>query len=136
MNRPQVRVRVVCVVLGLAACTSVGVVGHPTEYVSTRAPSRVWVTQSDKTVVELFKPLIKGDNSDTLAGFTKSGDYVAMPMANVQIMKAPMASPARTVLLAGSVAIVGTALIVGDIQSSAPVPLCYTPAGPPPVPCR
>lgn len=136
MNRPQISIGAACATLGLAACTSVGVVDHPTEYVSTRAPSHVWVTQSNKAVVELFKPLIRGDNSDTLAGFTKSGDYVAMPIASVQLMRTPMPSHTRTALLAGSLAIVGTALIVSDIQSAAPVALCYTPAGPPPVPCR
>ena len=138
MNRPQLyRIAAAFVVVGLAACTAVGNVGYPAEYISTKQPGHVWITQSDKTVTELYNPQIKGDSGDTLVGFSRTGEYLEMPVANVQLMKTAMASPMRTALLAGTVA-VGTALIVSRIQGTAPTNLCFPPGGANmgvPVPC-
>ena len=124
-------------VVSVAACTSVGTVGYPAEYIATKAPGHVWITNTDKTVMELYNPQIKGDSGDTLVGFSKTGEYTEMPVANVQLMRTKMASPMRTALLAGSVAL-GTALIISKVQGTAPTNLCFPPGGGNmglPVPC-
>ena len=97
----------------LAACTSVGVVGYPGEYIATKSPSHVWVTQAGQTgLKDLYNPQLHGD---TLVGFDKGGAYFEMPIGDVQLMKAPVAAPAKTALFAATVA-VGTALIITHVQ--------------------
>jgi hypothetical protein len=77
----------------------------------------VWISQADKSVTELYGPQLHGD---TLVGFVKgTGQYIEVPVADIQLMKAPMFSPLKTALFAGTVAI-GTALIVTSVQGSAP----------------
>ena len=99
----------------LAACTSVGVVGYPGEYIATKSPSHVWVTQAGQTgLKDLYNPQLHGD---TLAGFEKTGSYIEMKIEDVQLMRAPMAAPAKTALLAASLA-VGTALVITHVQGS------------------
>ena len=100
------------VVLGLA-CTSVGMVGYPGEFIATKAPGHVWVTQTGNSqTMDLYNPTLHGD---TLAAFDRTGGFVEIPIASVQLMKAPMSSPGRTALLAATTAI-GTALIISHIQ--------------------
>ncbi len=75
----------------------------PAQYVSTKAPGLVWVTKTDNTVLALGSPHVVGD---TLTGFVKGGEYLEMPLSNVQSMRASVAAPHRTALLVGSVAVV------------------------------
>jgi hypothetical protein len=103
--------------LGFTACKSVNVIGYPVEFIDIHAPEHVWVTQPDKSVTELYAPQLKGD---TLVGFVKgTGAYVEIPVANIQIMKAPQVSAMKTALFAGTVAI-GGALLLAQVTGSAP----------------
>lgn len=101
------------IVLGLAACQTTGVVGYPAEFIATKGPTHVWVTQPDDRVVELSNPQVHGD---TLAGFA-DGNYVEMPLSSVKLMKGQFPAPARTALLAG-VAAIGTAAIVAAMMGN------------------
>ena len=109
------RLSVVMVAGGLAACTTVGAVGYPGEFVATHSPAHVWVTQAGKDgMMDLYNPTLHGD---TLAGFDKNGGFYELPIGDVQLMRAPMAAPAKTALLAASIAI-GSALIITNVQGS------------------
>jgi len=109
------RLSVVMAAGGLAACTTVSAVGYPAEYVATRSPAHVWVTQAGKQgMMDLYNPQLHGD---TLAGFDKNGGFYEMPVGDVQLMRAPMAAPGKTALLAASIAI-GSALIITQVQGS------------------
>jgi hypothetical protein len=61
MSRPQISIGAACVVLGLAACTSVGVVGHPNEHAFARAP--------DETIAKTRRvsPILVALGIETLA---------------------------------------------------------------------
>ena len=126
---------VVLLVAGVAACTTVGLVGYPGEYVATRAPSHVWVTQTGKTAMfDIYNPQMHGD---TLAGFDKEGGFMEMNIQDVQLMRAPMASPGRTALLAATLA-VGTALVITHIQGNVPNCIGFQPGAANngvPIPC-
>ena len=114
MHSPLVgRVGAAALLISLAACTSVGLVGYPAEFIATRAPAHVWVTQAGSSaMIDMYNPQLHGD---TLAGFDKTGGYVEMPIESVQLMRAPMAAPGKTALLAATAAI-GTALVITHIQ--------------------
>jgi hypothetical protein len=104
----------------LAACQTRGVVGYPAEFISTRGPTHVWVTQPDNSVVELSNPQIHGD---TLVGFSE-GTYIEMPLSDVKLMKASFPAPARTAIVAGASAI-GLALAVAALMGNASTTTCY-----------
>jgi len=127
MKRSRLHLMVVGAGLAsVAACTSVGVVGYPGEYVATRTPAHVWVTRAGASnMLDLYNPQLHGD---TLAGFDKSGGYLEMPIGDVQLMRAPMAAPGRTALLAATAA-VGTALVITHIQGNSQNCLSYPPGG-------
>lgn len=114
MHKPSMsRLGVGLLVVGLAACTTVGVVGYPAEYIATKAPGHVWVTRAGSNEqLDLYNPQLHGD---TLAAFDRTGGFLEMPVADVQLMRAPMASPGKTALLAATAAI-GTALVISHIQ--------------------
>ncbi len=88
----------------VTACRTVVPVPSPAQYVSTKAPGLVWVTKTDNTVLALGSPHVVGD---TLTGFVKGGEYLEMPLSNVQSMRASVAAPHRTALLVGTVTLVG-----------------------------
>jgi len=129
------RVSAAVLLVSLAACTSVGVVGYPGEFIATHAPSHVWVTSAKNTALfDIYNPQLHGD---TLAGFDKAGGFMEMKIEDVQLMRAPMASPGRTALLAGTLAI-GTALIITHIQGGVDNCVRFNPGGGNnglPVPC-
>jgi hypothetical protein len=59
-------------------------------------------------------------NGDTLVGFVKNtGLYVEIPVSQIQLMRAPLFSPMKTALFAGTVAI-GGALLLAQLTGSAP----------------
>lgn len=106
--------------LSLAACTTVGVVGYPAEYLAINSPNHVWVTEPDNSVVDLHNPQVHGD---TLAGFSNGG-YVEMPITSVRLMKAEFSSPTRTAILAGTSAIVA-AIAVSSLMGGGSGSTCY-----------
>jgi hypothetical protein len=125
-SRLPYRTGATLLVVMLAACKSVGVVGYPAEYIDTHGPTHVWVTGTDNSVQDLYNPQIHGD---TLVGFQKgNGGYVEMALSDVKLMKAEFAAPMRTALLAATVA-VGTALVISRIQGTSPTNLCFPPGG-------
>jgi hypothetical protein len=124
--RPQFGVGLLLVALG--ACKTTNTVGYPAEYVSMKGPGHVWVTESDKSVIELYNPQIKGENGDTLVGFLgKSGTYFEMPLSDVKLMRAPEISMGRTMLFAGTIAI-GSALLLTQVTgTNGPANVCFLP---------
>jgi len=127
-----------CIAAGLgllaivAACTSTATVGYPAEYVSMRSPGHVWVTTTDKNVVELYNPQIKGDSGDTLVGFAgKTGAYLEIPVSSVQMMKAKEANTGKTMLVVGAAAI-GSALLLTTVMGNGGTGganVCFPPGG-------
>jgi len=121
--------------VAVAACTSVGVVGYPAEYIATKAPGHVWITRAGNTdQLDVYNPQLHGD---TLAGFDRNGGFFEMSIGDVQLMRAPLSSPGKTALLAATAAI-GTALIITHIQGGTDNCIRFNPGGGNnglPVPC-
>lgn len=127
MYTAQVRtVGAALLVVGLAACTSVGMVSYPAEYISMRSPGDIWITRGDDpSFVEIRGPTLHGD---TLAGFDRNGAYLEMPITDVKLMKARAVSPTKTAILVAGAA-VGSAIIISQVQGSAKNCVYFVPAG-------
>lgn len=119
------------VLLGIVSCKTVGVVGYPAEFVATRGPSHVWITQNNNDQVELWNPTVHGD---TLAGFDR-GAYTEVPLGDIKLMRAPFPAPARTALLAGGLAI-ASAVTVAALMGSGQGGTCITPVTDYVTPCQ
>jgi len=102
------------------ACTSVVAVS-PATFVTSKAPGLVWVTKTDNSVLAVGSPHLV---ADTLTGFV-NGEYLEMPLASVQSMRARQPAPGHTVLLVGGITLAGAgavALTVKALQgASAPL---------------
>jgi hypothetical protein len=101
------------------ACKTVVPVPSPAQYISTKSPGLVWVTKTDNTVLRLGSPHLVGD---TLTGFVPAGDYVEIPLSSVQSMRASAASPHRTALLVGGIALTGAVIAAVAIHASSTAP--------------
>ncbi|HUL49598.1 MAG TPA: hypothetical protein VLT79_06235 [Gemmatimonadales bacterium] len=117
--------------LGFAGCRTTRVVGYPAEYVATRGPSHVWVTEANNNTVELWNPTVHGD---TLAGFDR-GSFDEIPLDSIKLMKASEVNAGRTALLAGGTAI-GAAAIVATLMGSGNGSTCITPGTDFVTPCQ
>ncbi|HUK21855.1 MAG TPA: hypothetical protein VLV45_09925 [Gemmatimonadales bacterium] len=106
----------------VGACKTVEPIGYPAEFVATRGPSHVWVTNTNGNETELWNPTVHGD---TLAGFNR-GAFTEIPLGDIKLMRAPIAAPARTALLAGGLAI-GSAATVALLMGSGTGSTCITP---------
>ncbi len=93
------------------ACTSVGTVRRPAQFIASKAPQIVWVTTADNSQVALLSPRVR---ADTLGGLAEGVHYVEIPLSNVQSMRARQAAPRRTLLLMG-----GLTLALGTLVASA-----------------
>jgi hypothetical protein len=111
--------------LSLAACTSVGMVSYPAEYISMKSPGEIWITQGDDpTFVELRGATLHGD---TLAGFDKNGAYTELPIGAVKLMKARAVSPTKTAVVFGVAAVATAVTLTQVIGNNGPASICYTP---------
>jgi hypothetical protein len=114
-------------VVALAACTTTTTIGYPAEYVSMKGPGHVSVTESDKSVVEIFNPQIRGD---TLVGFLgKTGSYVELPLSDVTLMRAHEVSLGRTMILAGVTTIGAAVLLTQVTGTNGGANVCFPPGG-------
>jgi len=100
--------RLISVVLlaALAACTTVGPITAPREYISTKQPRSVWLTQKNRSVVKVDGPRMIGD---TVVGSVQ-GEYTEIPLSNVTRVSALEHSTGKTVaaVAIGSAAVVGS----------------------------
>jgi hypothetical protein len=110
-------VGVCCGLAAVSACTTVRHV-EPAALLTDAGPARVWVTQTDNTVVPVFDPLIR---RDTLRG-KLNGARVKIPMTHIRSIQAKMPDHARTAILALvlGVAAVSTLYVVGVSQAGGP----------------
>jgi hypothetical protein len=81
--------------LGVAACTSIRSV-PPKDYLENNAPSVVWVSYADNTLVPVAEPEIK---RDTLRGLLQ-GVRVKIPLADVRSVQARVPNHMKTAILA------------------------------------
>jgi len=80
----------------LVACTHLAPVRHPGQYVTAKAPPRVWVVQAKSdTVREMTTPRVAGD---TLSGII-AGVEQRIPLADVKEVQAVQGAPRRTAAL-------------------------------------
>ena len=51
-------------VLDLAACYVTAGVGYPAEFIDSRRPSRIWVTETNDSLLSMDNPHMQGDTLD------------------------------------------------------------------------
>jgi hypothetical protein len=95
------------------ACTTMK---SPTlDQLRTLGPDRVWVTQSDESVVLLYEPRVV---RDTLVGYIGMR-RAKLPGAGIQRLRVRASAPTRTILLAGGL-IVGFGGVLFAVSGSGP----------------
>ena len=93
--RPLIGCALFLSALAGAACTTMK---SPTlDQLRTLGPDRVWVTQSDQSVVLLYEPRVV---RDTLVGYVGM-QRAKVPGSGIQRLRVRVSAPARTMLLAG-----------------------------------
>jgi hypothetical protein len=101
--RPIVGCTLLFAVLANAACTTMK---SPTlDQLRALGPERVWVTESDQSIVLVEEPKVVGD---TLVGYI-GRQRSKLPGAGIKQLRVRVPAPARTALLA----VAGTAALVG-----------------------
>ena len=92
----------VAVALG---CRTMTPVGQPSQYVSTKHPESVWVTESDHTVVQLHGPHMSGD---TVVGHVRK-EVVKIALTDVSqvVVSRPSLAKTAAVAAAGGVVVIG-----------------------------
>ncbi len=88
-------------VLSLAGCHAASGLGYPAHYITANAPMRVWVTETNDSVVIFNGPKMSGD---TLTGFV-NGRYRELPASQVKFVKAMLPSHWRTAVVASAAAL-------------------------------
>ena len=116
------------VLVAAAACTHVGAVDKPLEYLSTSAPEEVWVIRKhNDSTFRISQPRLQGD---TLIGFSLPDatspitQYQEIPLQDVRQMRSKRSAPIRTAVLVGGLtglAVFSYAELVGGNGSGAPV---------------
>lgn len=101
----------------LSACTTVRHV-EPAALLTDAGPARVWVTQTDNTVVPVFDPEIR---RDTLRG-KLNGERVKIPVSRIVSIEAKVPDHRKTALLAVvlGVAAVSTVYAAAVSQAGGP----------------
>ena len=98
-----------------AACSTIK---SPTlNQLQTNQPERVWVTQSDQSVVLLYEPKVV---SDTLVGYVGGRQRAKLPSEQIQRLRVREPAPTRTILLAAGL-VVGFAGVLYAVSGDGPV---------------
>ncbi len=95
------------VVAAVAACRTMTPVGQPREYVSTKHPESVWLTESNQTVVRVHGPHMLGD---TVVGDVQK-QFVKIPLADVSKVVVSRPSLGKTVAISAA----GGAIVIGGL---------------------
>jgi hypothetical protein len=115
----------------IAACHTFGPIASPRDFLASKQPARIWVTETDGSVAVFEGPKLVGD---TLAGFVR-GEYQELPLSNVKQIAARQSAPRRTrfSIIAGSIATIGVVwLIAGGGFGNGSTPEDEEDGGPPP----
>ena len=88
-------------VLTLAGCHAPSGVGYPAHYITANAPMRVWVTETNDSVLIFNGPKM---SRDTLTGFV-NGRYRELPASQVKFVKAMLPSHWRTAVVVSAAAL-------------------------------
>ena len=118
--RPRYVVLGLCL-LGLPACYSTAGVGYPAEFIDMHRPSRIWVTETNDSVLAFDSPQM---HADTLAGYVEGG-YRELPLADVKFVKARVLSPTKTAVLAGAVALAAAGAVVSLTGTKGQANICF-----------
>ena len=94
----RIRDAVIVAALAGAACKTMSPV--TLQQLATLNAERVWVTESDQSIVLVSRPQVEGD---TLVGYVND-EYEEIPAARLTQVRVLKAAPARTVLLAVGIA--------------------------------
>ncbi|HUK22544.1 MAG TPA: hypothetical protein VLV45_13435 [Gemmatimonadales bacterium] len=104
------RLSAVLVLLGAAACTSVGPVDHPGSYISSKQPHSIWLTKNNRSVVKVDGPRMLGD---TVIG-SVGGEYTEIPLTEVTRAAVEQQDKGKTIIAAtlGGAALVGAMVVI------------------------
>jgi hypothetical protein len=86
------------------------------DHLNGLGPDRVWVTESDQSVVLMYEPKVVGD---TLVGYI-GRERGRLPSAGIRQLRVRASAPTRTALLAvgGTAALIGLAVAVAGSGQS------------------
>ncbi|HUL49958.1 MAG TPA: hypothetical protein VLT79_08100 [Gemmatimonadales bacterium] len=98
------------VLLGAAACTSVGPVDHPGSYIVSKQPRTIWLTKSNRSVIKVDGPRMLGD---TVIG-SVGGEYTEIPLTEVTRASVQQQDKGKTIAAAalGGAAVAGALVVI------------------------
>jgi hypothetical protein len=116
--------RLICggvLVLASAGCYTTAGVGYPAEFIDTHRPSRIWVTESNDSILAVDNPQIR---SDTLTGYVV-GAYRELPMSDVKFVRGRVLNAGRTAMLAGVAALAAAGAVVSLTGTKGQANICF-----------
>src|SRR5437016_2437325 len=102
----------------LTACTAIGPVANPSEFIPIRRPREIWLTQNDGTVLHMYQPRIMGDS---ILGVVRGEGERRIARNDIQQVVAAVPSPDKTrlaIILGGVLGLgaIGAALVIASNQ--------------------
>jgi hypothetical protein len=105
----------------LAGCYVTAGVGYPAEFIDAHNPARIWVTETNDSLITVDKPQM---HRDTLAGFV-AGAFRELPIDSVKFVRARLLDAGRTAVLVGAGALGVAAAVVALTGGKGNSNTCY-----------
>ena len=115
----------VVAVAGLVGCKTIQPVSSPSNFVSAQRPDLIWVTNEWNEIVPLGNPRVAGDS--LVGTWVGLGDEVRIPLSQARNVEAKQFNAGRTLILAGSLAAVSSALIYWVVNGTGEPKPCNNP---------
>ena len=108
----------------LTACTTMGPVANPREFIPIKRPREVWLTRGDGTVLLMYRPKLQGDS---IWGVVRGEGERGIARNDIQQINAAVPSPDKTrlAIVAGGVVFLGLLGAAWAIASPNPAPPSY-----------
>jgi hypothetical protein len=105
----------------MTACTTVGPVANPREFIPIKRPREVWLTRNDGTVLLMYRPTLQGDS---ISGVVRGEGERRIARNDIQQITAAVPAPDKTRLavIVGGVAFLGLLGAALAIASTTPAP--------------
>lgn len=114
------------VVAAATGCHTLSPITTPGEYVSTKQPESVWITQNDHSILQVHGPHMVGD---TVVGDVRNR-YTKIPLSDIAQLAVSRSAPGKTLALAvaGGVVVIGGAVLMFAHHGQGTAPnTCLTP---------
>lgn len=119
------RIATAALAVGAAACMTIQPVRQPAQFIQTKKPQLLWVTNSDGEVMTLSNAHVDGDQ--VVGMWEGIHEEVKVPFSQARLVEARQVSPLKTAVLGGTLVASAGVLTYWIINATAPATLCQNP---------